>query len=82
VLWLYAQLQQSNRPTLEWRDEFLALFSQVSHADLPSPLYDEEAALREAESAHAKATRERAAAEAEYVRRHGALPGPDDPIPF
>jgi hypothetical protein len=82
VLWLFTQLQQSLRPTLEWRDEFLALFPQVSLADLPPPLYDEDAAMREAEAAHEAAERERAEAEKEYVRRHGALPGPDDPIPF
>ena len=46
VLWLFAQLQQSLRATLEWRDEFLALFPQVSLADLPPPLYDEAAAIR------------------------------------
>jgi hypothetical protein len=44
VLWLFAQLQQSQCGTLEWRDEFLALFPQVSLSDLPQPLYDEEAA--------------------------------------
>jgi hypothetical protein len=78
VLWLFSQLQQSLRPTLEWRGEFLALFPQVSLADLPPPLYDEEAAMREAKVAYEQALRERA----EYERLHGNWPGPDDPIPF
>jgi hypothetical protein len=82
VLGLFARLQRSYRPTLEWRDEFLAMFPQVSLSDLPSPLFDEEAATREAEATHVAAERERSEAVAEYVRRHGALPGPDDPIPF
>jgi len=73
ALWLYGQLQQSLRPTLEWRDEFLALFPQVSLADLPPPLYDEEEAMRDAK-----------AARAESERRYGK-PGPclpDEEIPF
>jgi hypothetical protein len=82
VLWLFGQLQRSLRATLEWRDEFLALFPQVSLADLPPPLYDEEAAMRWAAKQRAATERERAEAEAEYIRQHGALPGPDDPIPF
>ena len=82
VVWLFAQLQRSLRATLEWRDEFLALFPQVSLTDLPQPLYDEEEAMRLAEAQHAADERARAEAEAEYIRQHGALPGPDDPIPF
>jgi hypothetical protein len=82
VLWLFSQLQQSLRATLEWRDEFLALFPQVSLSDLPPPLYDEEEHMRRSEARRAAAERERAEAEAEYIRQHGALPGPDDPIPF
>ena len=46
VLWLFAQLQKSLRVTLEWRDEFLDLFPQVSMADLPPPLYDEDEHMR------------------------------------
>jgi hypothetical protein len=82
VLWLFSQLQQSLRATLEWRDEFLGLFPQVSLSDLPPPLYDEEEHMRWSEAQRAAAERERADAEAEYIRRHGTLPGPDDPIPF
>ena len=81
VLWLFAQLQQSFRPTLEWRDEFLALFPQVSLADLPQPLSDEEAGMRWAEAQRTAAERERVEAEVEYIRRQGTLPSPDD-IPF
>jgi hypothetical protein len=81
VLWLFAQLQRSYRPTLEWRDEFLTLFPQVALSDLPPPLFDEAVAIRQAEEARATAERERAEAETEYTRRHGALPDPDD-IPF
>ena len=82
VVWLYTQLQRSYRPTYEWQAEFLGLFPQVSRADLPPPIFDEEAAVRFAEQARAEAERDRAEAEAEYIRQHGALPGPDDPIPF
>ena len=49
VLWLFAQFQRSYRATLEWRDEFLALFPQVALSDLPPPLFDEAVAIREAD---------------------------------
>jgi hypothetical protein len=78
VLWLYAQLQKSYRLTCEWQAEFLDLFPQVSRDDLPPPIFDEDAAIRFAEEARAKAERERA----EYEWLHGPYPGPDDPIPF
>jgi len=82
VLWLFSQLQQSLRATLEWRDEFLALFPQVSLSDLPPPLFDEEEHMRWSEVQHAAAEQERAQAEAEYIWQHGALPDSDDPIPY
>lgn len=51
VLWLYAQLQKSYRPTSEWQAEFLSLFPQVTKGALPPPVFDEEQAELEAEAA-------------------------------
>jgi hypothetical protein len=77
VLWFYAQLQKSRRPTTEWQAEFLRLFPQVTRGDLPPSIIDEEKAAREAEA-------QRAADEARYEPKlsHGPWPDPDGPIPF
>ena len=78
ILWLYAELQKSYRVTCEWQAEFLALFPEIAASELPPPIFDEEAAVRKSDEMRAKSEQELA----EWVRLHGRLPGPDDPIPF
>jgi hypothetical protein len=41
---LYTILRQSRRAEIEWRQEFLAIFSGVQESDLPAIVYDQSAA--------------------------------------
>ena len=48
---LFAELQKSERPESEWRDDFLGFFSNLRLSEFPQPIIDESEARRIADEA-------------------------------
>jgi len=51
VVGLFAEFQKSKRPEFEWKQDFLAIFSNVDESDLPASIVDDDEARRVADEA-------------------------------